>query len=332
MRFKQDQHGSLHIALLLIIVLVLISGFAIFQVISSNNRSSSNNITTKRVASNKPIIPSTNAYIGAWVNPNGPGTASGNLGETNKLAAFSQRIGKKIDLIHTFFSWNSITSTPSFPQPSLNKMLSLISSNDAMPVINWAPYNYSEIANGSQDNLIIDSALKLKAYNKPVFLRWGWEMNLADRDKFGDSSGFTLAWKHIYDIYRNQGATNVAFVWCPGIGGGLAGFNSWYPGDAYVDWIAVDGYDRSSGGENAFNKLFNEWYQQWGDHLKPLMIAETGALNSKDQAAYINGIKKDLPTLYPHIKALLYFDAVGPAGDWSLDSNGITAFSSLANM
>ena len=55
------------------------------------------------------------------------------------------------------------------------------------------------------------------------------------------------AWKHIVDIFRSVGANNVSYVWCPNFiypsTTTWPTYASLYPGDSYVDWTCLDGYN-----------------------------------------------------------------------------------------
>ena len=42
-----------------------------------------------------------------------------------------------------------------------------------------------------------------------------------------------------------------------------------------------------------------------------------------------NGIGQSVPTQFPGLKAILYFDAPGKDGDWSLSQPGLAAFAQL---
>ena len=61
---------------------------------------------------------------------------------------------------------------------------------------------------------------------------------------------------------------------------------------------------------------------------KPLIVVETGAPQN-DQANYFEGIGQNVPTQFPDLKAILYFDAAGSNGDWALTQPGLTAFAQL---
>ena len=79
----------------------------------------------------------------------------------------------------------------------------------------------------------------------------------------------------------------------------------------------------------AFQHAFGQFYGEWAAR-KPMMIGATGAPGA-DQLPYIRGMQQMLPSLYPLIKAVLYFHAPGDSGNWSLTSNGIAAFRTLAH-
>ena len=65
-------------------------------------------------------------------------------------------------------------------------------------------------------------------------------------------TGFVQAWRHIVDVFRANGATNVAWVFCPGqdalrgdCRGQGPGGRRVLSGNQYVDWIAEDAYSRA---------------------------------------------------------------------------------------
>ena len=157
-------------------------------------------------------------------------------------------------------------------------------------------------------------------------------MNLTDKAKpcIGSAgpSGYVAAWQHIYTLFHQVGATNVAFVWCPGLSAGLENMPSYYPGENYVDWIGIDGYLKDQNGASSFGELFHSWYAKFVADGKPLIVVETGA-PPDEQAAYFNDIGQSVPAQFPSLKAILYFDAAGNNGDWALTPAGLSAFAQL---
>jgi mannan endo-1,4-beta-mannosidase len=280
--------------------------------------------------SSPPPVPQSGTYLGAWVNPakgSGDEPIGGNTNakELAQLPSFKRAISAAPAIVSVYTPWQA---------PAPISTLQGIVDQGAIPLVAWGCASTASISAGQYDRQISSYAQSLKAFARPVFLRWFWEMNLGtakDVNCRGSAgpAGFVTAWRHIWDIFQQAGATNVAFVWCPGITGGLAKMAAYFPGVGYVNWIGVDGYDRRQTGAAAFTSLFGAWYATYSADEKPLMIAETGA-EPIDQAAYLQGIESSLPTQFPEIKALVYFDAPGPAGSWALVGSGLDAFHRLA--
>jgi beta-mannanase len=92
----------------------------------------------------------------------------------------------------------------------------------------------------------------LKEFHDPVFIRLSHEM---DGDWYPYSEGYKkdpkrntagdyiAYWRYVVDRFRKAGVTNVAWVWC--VNADRSGGKDWpdyYPGDEYVDWLAIDLY------------------------------------------------------------------------------------------
>ncbi len=245
--------------------------------------------------------------------------------ELDQLPSFKSATGSAPAILSVYTPWT-------FPAPIAN--LEGIVSEGAIPLIAWGCASTAAINSGQYDQLIMSYADSLRAFGHPVFLRWFWEMNLSvAKDAAcigsGGPSGFVAAWRRVWTIFHQARATNVSFVWCPGISGGLTGMAAFFPGANYVDWIGVDGYDRQRNGQQSFADIFGAWYSAYVSYNKPMMIGETGAM-ANGQTLYIQGIGSSLPTQFPKIKALVYFDARGPAAPWQLTGNGLEAFHELA--
>jgi mannan endo-1,4-beta-mannosidase len=78
-----------------------------------------------------------------------------------------------------------------------------------------------------------------------------WEKwSPANNGSTPDPAAFVAAWRHVHDLFVQNGATNVVWVWCPNAtdvpNATSAPWNHWtnyYPGDTYVDWVGIDGYN-----------------------------------------------------------------------------------------
>ncbi len=280
----------------------------------------------------KPAIPTKGSYLGAWVNPSGqkstgdPQQPNNSQAELDQLPAFNAAIGAHLQILHVFSG---------FSAPLPNQALSHVLADGSTPLLDWGCSDVAAIASSKDDSIITSYAQGLKTFGHPVFLRWYWEMNHVDHHSNcgagTNPAAFVSAWQHIWTIFQKQGATNVAFVWCPGGSRNTAAF---YPGDRYVDWIGNDHFDDQGApttGTQAVTNVFGAFYQEWSGHGKPMMIGATGATPT-DQPGYLQGLQAAFPTTYPAFKALMYFDAPGGngKGPWHLQGGGVTAFGALA--
>ena len=58
---------------------------------------------------------------------------------------------------------------------------------------------------------------------------------------------YVKAWRHVVDIFRSVGATNATWVWCVNTPDHITTpLTELYPGDNYVDWTAIDGYNKAT--------------------------------------------------------------------------------------
>jgi hypothetical protein len=141
----------------------------------------------------------------------------------------------------------------------------------------------TNINDGLVDGQIKALAAIVKQTARPVYLRPGYEVERGSTQRSYVPADFVRAWKRIVDLVRGEGVTNVAWVWHLAASTPWNGqpISAWYPGDSYVDWVAVS--------------LFHHPYP-WGSmtraddaaafavaHGKPLAIAESTPIGS-----YIN--------------------------------------------
>lgn len=290
---------------------------------------------------------SSKIYWGAWIE--GKQTYSYLYGGTwgnapwnsQTWTKYEQNAGKNPSIIH----WG--VGTPWDHNFSYwASTLGVVQNGGALNLIDMDTGSVSlrSIASGSEDAAITTWAQQAKAWGHPFFLRLDWEMN-GGWFSWGTTSSnqntpadYVAAWRHIHDIFTAQGATNATWVWCPNLEyGGSVPYAQLYPGDAYVDWTCLDGYNENAN-SNSFSSLFNQSYT---DLLKvapskPIMIGETGSLEygAGVKATWISNMLSELPSDFPQIKALVYFNwrcsSSGTAKSWEIESSASSqaAFSS----
>jgi beta-mannanase len=135
------------------------------------------------------------------------------------------------------------------------------------------------------------------------------------------AADYGAAWRHVHAIFAARGATNVRWVWCPNSEGANNHLlTELYPGDTYVDWVGLDGYNwgdtRAWSTWRSLYSIFQANYETLVAMTKnPFMIAETASAESGgDKAAWIRwGLLDDLPTHFPRIAWVLWFDILKEA-------------------
>lgn len=159
-------------------------------------------------------------------------------------------------------------------------------TNEAV-MVSWnVPMTGGQITSGKEDAYLEAQAAAAKAYGKPIFLRPDWEMNgtwYSDYDTAGGTTPaeYVASWQHIYNIFKNAGVTNTTFVWSTN-GGDISGepvSSSWYPGNSYVGWIAVDVYPQFGGSaQNALtgHDEIDSMLEFAAANGKPFMVSEWG--------------------------------------------------------
>jgi beta-mannanase len=106
---------------------------------------------------------------------------------------------------------------------------------------------------------------------------------------------------------------------------------SLYPGDAYVDWTCLDGYNPGTnpvapGGWRSFDETFRATYELVTKHIaprKPLMIGETASSEyGGSKASWItDALTHQLPRHYPQVRALVWFNKSADGMDWIIESS-----------
>lgn len=133
------------------------------------------------------------------------------------------------------------------------------------------------VGNGKYDNWLRGMARSYKALNQDIFLRPGYEFDGA-WNKY-DPAAYIAAFRRLVDIFRAEGASNVAFVWnsytpdqdsatttATGYRWNGNPMFAWYPGDSYVDWFSFNEW------KNGFDST---WFMaQAAAHGKPVLIGE----------------------------------------------------------
>jgi beta-mannanase len=191
----------------------------------------------------------------------------------------------------------------------------------------------SDINNGIYDADIRNVASALGGLNRPVFVRWGHEMeDVTGRYPWAshDAQGYIKAYRYFVDHCRSWSHGRFYFVWSPK---GRQRLSAYYPGADYVDYIGVSVYGLEqwdighTGKAQDFNDRFREIYSFVSRYNKPVMIAELGVSGG---ATYRHRWFSQLAassSAFPRLRIVVYFNAKEPdpwpdgygSPDWRVD-------------
>ena len=177
--------------------------------------------------------------------------------------------GKKNAVLDLYTNWTDNSANLLFTY-----QLPAIWANGNVPMITWEPYLEgvtpndieTSIAQGNYDTYIDAWALQLRQFvagadgvygsadDRRVYLRLAHEMNgnwypWSAQSNSNTPADYVLMWQRVYQRVMAQGLNNNHVQWIWSVNNTDAGsFNmeAYYPGDAYVDWVAIDGYNWGS--------------------------------------------------------------------------------------
>lgn len=268
------------------------------------------------------------------------------------LDAFAKEAGVMPKIAMWYQDWDEKWSTallnPRFVTPAVER--------GATPMITWEPdlsaantikqpaYALSVIVAGRYDSYIWRAARETAAYKKPIFIRLAEEMNGSWSSWGAGIDGNTpqlyiAMWRHVVSIFRLAGATNARWIWAPnvhGTEGSTSAFQRYYPGDSWVDDVALDGYNFGSSISHwkSFSEVFLKSYTELAALTnKPMMIAETAsAEQGGSKAEWIESIPQVISSAMPRVRALVWFNRDKEA-DWRINSSpaALTAFRSVVS-
>ncbi len=220
-----------------------------------------------------------------------------------------------------------------------------VRAHGSIPLVTWDPwdptqsptsqsaYTLQNIINGNFDSYIITWAQASKAWGHPYFLRFAPEMNgnwnpWSEQVNGNQPGQFVLAWRHVHALFTAQGVTNVTWVWSPNIEYSTSTpLSELYPGDAYVDWVAMDGYNWGNVGAwhtwESFSALFQQTYNDLlAITAKPMMIGEMASTEQAgNKASWISDTyTTQIPHYFPRIKAVIWFN-IDKETDWRIESS-----------
>jgi hypothetical protein len=270
-------------------------------------------------------------YWGAWMDGDvyAKGSSDAPWGETT-WNEFEKHARKKVSIVHFGqpVPWTQSFDTGPFEKTRTRGAFPLVDmgtgcridkichTEETVEEEEANRVSLTEINEGKYDSYFESWAQAVTRYGYPLFFRWAWEMNgnwfKWGRDAIKAPSEYVKAWRRIHDIASSAHATNITWVWCPNVEASVGPLlGELYPGDAYVNWTCLDGYNKA---QAQFVDLFQNSYSAITSSVapsKPVMIGETATVNGVghfSQGAWIREALSSLSSTFPKIKAFVWFN------------------------
>ena len=226
-----------------------------------------------------------------------------------------------------------------FSQPFPRERCLRVWSNGRLPMILWdaeLSKNVKKTVHPSSQTINLESILQKEydlylrdwadaaaQYGQPILIHFLYQFNHSTHPwSIGannrDATKVKNAFRKVVSLFRDCGATNVRWVWGPHVFPlPAASWNRWeiaYPGDSFVDFLAVDGLD-FGGLESVmplnFDQLFVSPVQQLqylAPH-KPILISSVATSQSHlERQKWFQGMVRSLFGQLSNIKSVIWFN------------------------
>jgi hypothetical protein len=284
-----------------------------------------------------PTAEATASPLVRWVGFYQPG-APQNVGAISALRA---RLGLQPGVLHFYRSIEQGFTARDVSQAVAGGSVPLITlefcAQGKSGVVKQSAYSLAKIAGGAHDARIRAYARAARNAGSEIWIRPFHEMNGDWYAWCGTTNGntpylFRKAWQHVHDIFAAEGATNVKFVWCPNhesvpntSGNSI---EVYWPGEAYVDYMALDGYNFSTTLRRVRWRSFADLYARPYAQLcslsatKPIIVAETASVSKGgNKPRWIRDMFSVIPQRFPRIVGVCWYNSGNSARNWPIESS-----------
>lgn len=198
----------------------------------------------------------------------------------NRLDKLEQETKIQAQLIQFYLQWPATLNH----FESIRTSLEAISNKGAMACLSWEPMAIVQgkekkipaeyILNGQYDAYLNHMANEIKAWDKPLIIRFAHEMNLEKyhwgvrKEKFNQDSPklYIQMFRYLVNYFKKQNVNQILWAFCPNVESypnqPWNTPNNYYPGDEYVDILGMDGYNWEITPEIA-KKRGQSWIKPW---------------------------------------------------------------------
>jgi mannan endo-1,4-beta-mannosidase len=189
-------------------------------------------------------------------------------------------------------------------------------------------FSLSTIVDGTHDDTLRAQARAIAASSGPVYLRLAHEMNGNWYPWAAGVNGntpqlYVAAWRHVHQVFQQTPGVHVEWVWSPAadnLGSPAVQPAPFYPGDAYVDFVGLTGYEHNDPQPgHTFGKTIAELRAVTG---RPVILSEIGA-DGPNKLRWLAALGAYILS-EPAIAGFVYYDTApsttGASGTYALES------------
>jgi len=299
------------------------------------------------VSMNDDIFPASGDYHGAVI-------------PLEQMNAFECMVGKKLQLIKIYQHFHNGDFYEDFARLIHDHGAIEFLSFD--PTVETGDLDSCEVLSGRYDSTVITFARHIKRWGQPLILSFAGEMNgnwagwsgfynfgpncvtrtqvtdlfasygCTDKTRVECADGperYRNMYRHIHNLFATEGVTNVTWAWVvnhDSIPNEVWNqVDNYYPGDAYVDVISVDGFNWGDDGPGGcpvdagwrtFGQVFSATLTSLSNThpTRPFMLGEFASVEGTDpmsKANWITDAYRHIKSDWPQIKAAVWFDLGG---------------------
>ncbi len=289
------------------------------------------------------FIQSPSAQSASHVAPRAQPVKSFGIYQWNKHSDYEQGLMEEISTIGITPSYAMYFIDRNMPFPS--QIVKFNATRNIRTIVTQELCTYGgdnfqvldSILAGEWDGYFRGVAKSAKKFGQPVYYRFGYEMN-GDWVVWGEQpEKFVQVWRRVHDLFREEGAFNVQWVFSPNVIWEGRTFEQdilpYYPGDAFVDIVGLDGYnfgDRHSRFHQwrTFEEVFGASIRGMKKYFphKTFWIAEIGCADGPGKAEWIQDFFAYF-SVDPDVKVFIWFNEDKQyAGEpnWRIDSDAVS--------
>lgn len=252
------------------------------------------------------------------------------INNPSALGQFGEQLGVQFSSAKWYLDWSD-NFTPEIAQG--------FHGQGAIPELTWQPQvngngvSFLEVTSGKYDSYINGFASSVRSLGFPIRISLAPEMN-SDWEPWStgrngnNASNFKDFWRYTVQKFRNLGADNVSWIWAPNVHywGEPVGFSDVFPGDDYIDFAGLDGYNwgmsRSWSQWQSFSEVFSSsYYDLTGITSKNIIITETASTEiGGNKPQWIIDMFADLRGKFGRIQGFTWFN-IDKETDWRINSS-----------